>query len=140
MKMGLLILCLLSSTTFANQVELKARTVMLKKIKISQGAVLLSSESDDGQTIADFESAQKACKDFVGGELPDAPALKEIIKELSTRLQPDYYWSTTIGTECAAKECRIQIESPTLVERNENVLNATGAAICITEQEENPKQ
>ena len=90
----------------------------------------------EGQTISDFESAQKACSDFVGGTIAEAPALKEIMKELGARLQPVYYWSSTIGTDCGAQECRIQIEAVTLNERSENAKNPTGALICTTQHEE----
>lgn len=91
---------------------------------------------DSGQTIADFASAQKACQDYVGGIIPDLESLRKIVRELGSRLKPAYYWSTTISTDCGAKECRMQIEMPSYKERSENAENATGAAICVTQHEE----
>lgn len=134
-KLGLFASLLVASTTFAKQSELQAN--VLQKTEIAKGVTLLSTlGDDDGQTIADFESAKQACSDFVGGTIAEAPALKEIIKELGARLQPAYYWSSTIGSDCGAQECRIQIESPTLSERSENAKNPTGALICTTQHAE----
>lgn len=136
-KLGLLTGLFLASTTFAKQNDLKADYLHMQVSELAQGVTLLSTqEEDDGQTISDFESARQACSDFVGGTIAEAPVLKEIIKELGARLQPVYYWSSTIGTDCGAQECRIQIEAPTLNERSENAKNPTGGLICTTQHEE----
>lgn len=94
---------------------------------------------DDGPTITDFASADKACKDIIGGTIPDSVSLKKIVAELGGRLKAQYYWSSTIDTNCGATECRIQIEKSTLNERSENASNPTGALICTTEQDDNQK-
>lgn len=91
---------------------------------------------DQEQIITDFEGAQNFCSSVLGGTLPDAQSLQEIIINLGERLKPAHYWSTTPGADCGAEECRIQIEVPTHEQRSENVKNATGALICITQYDD----
>lgn len=90
---------------------------------------------DDGPEITGFYEAEQACKDFLGGTIPNAKDLKEIVTELGDRLRADYYWSSTPDTACGG-ECRIQIEKATLKERSENVNNPTGALICTTQEDD----
>lgn len=88
---------------------------------------------DDGPTLSDYASTEKACKEYLNGEIPDAQELKKIITELGDRLKAQYYWSSTVDKTCNAPECRIQVERSTLAERSENATNPSAAMICVSE-------
>lgn len=125
---------LITSATFATQTDIETKFTALKKIELSPNLTLLSSNfSDNEQTLLDFQAAQNACRDYIGGYLPDAVYLKKSIVEIGDRLRKGYYWSTTINSNCGAQECRIQIEAPTLTARSENTKNESGDIICITD-------
>ena len=125
---------LMTSVAFAKQTDFETNLMTLNKIPLSPSVTLLSFNSDDNdQTLLDFETAKNACRDYIGGYLPDAEYLKKSIVEIGDRLRQGYYWSTTINSNCGTQDCRIQVEAPTLVERSENAKNESGDIICITD-------
>lgn len=133
-NIGLLFCFLTTSVTFAKQTDFETKLVSLKKTYLSSNVIMLSSNFDESeQTLLDFETAQNACRDYIGGYLPDAKYLKQSITEIGDRLRPGYYWSTTVNSNCDTQNCRIQVEAPTLIERSENPKNESGDIICITD-------
>lgn len=131
---GILFYLLMTSITFAKQTDFETNMMSFNKTSLSPSVTLLSANFDDGeQTLLDFETATNACRDYIGGYLPDAAFLKKSIVEIGDRLRQGYYWSTTINSNCGTQDCRIQVEAPTLVERSENVKNESGDIICITD-------